>query len=156
MPFNPHQCHMKFNNVEYDAQSVANVGGTGPSVELTLTDINLTVQPALKQPMLVKQPLFFKFEGKYVVLLGHEHVQQAIVDKKTKIKGKLISTPMLKKARVEHNQPQVKHYEDEFANRPRFAQASDRPRQDRGPGGYSDNRGRRDRPNPSPRFQNNG
>jgi hypothetical protein len=51
-------------------------------------------------------PVFYKFEGKYVCLLGHANLnrQQQEPKNKGQLKGRLVSGPMLKKARLSDNQ----------------------------------------------------
>lgn len=101
---------MKLSGSKYDAQAVARLSATGPNVTLGLNEIDTVFVPDFEeQAPETKFPVFFKLEGKYVVLLGHAGLIHQLESGKTEIRGKLISTPVLKKCRLEsaqqRNQP---------------------------------------------------
>jgi len=125
---------MKLNNVEYNQDAVVAVAASGPTVEIDASDLDMENFPILSKSVEVKLPVFYKYNGKFIVLLGQELVVNALMAKKTKVKGKLVSSPMLKKAKVEDRPsppPQQPRYEDAFANRPRIVNKSERPQHPR-------------------------
>ena len=116
---------MKLNNAQYDLNAVIAVAATGPTVEIDAAELDMENYPTLSRPVQTKLPVFFKYNGKFIVLLGQELVVAALMANKAKIKGKLVSTPMLKKARIEERQAQPQR-EEVPAYRPRAAERSDR------------------------------
>lgn len=122
-----------FNGVKHHVHLVQSVGGSGPNVGIAAVDIDMktqaTFEPHDDATITGDGPiLFYKWEGKYVVLLGRSRVENALADKQATIKGRLISTPGLKKARIVTAAPasdpapasNTPVYENSFANRPRF------------------------------------
>lgn len=112
---------------EYDVELLKRVSGTAPKIEVNLSDINdgsnPEHKPKLSDPFEIDDVIFYKQHGKMTVLLGD-------VEKNTKdgkVKGKLLSGPVIKKARLDSpaffQQPTVAtpRYSEEFNNRPRFA-----------------------------------
>lgn len=116
---------MKLNNAQYDLPTVVTVAATGPTVEIDAAELDMKNFPILSRQVSVKLPVFFKYNGKFIVLLGQELAVAALMANKAKIKGKLVSTPMLKKARIEERQAQPQR-EEVPAYRPRAAERSDR------------------------------
>ncbi len=112
-------------------------GAAGPLIEIPINEINDPLDEQFKAEHTVEfKPhttefdaapvLFFKQHGKYTVLTGKDVVAQHILEKKTAITGRLLSTPAMKKARpvvvavpTPTPVPAASH-PAEFANRPRF------------------------------------
>lgn len=104
---------LTFNGHDYHVNRVTARAADGPRVEFKIDDLDLIgahpVQVRLfglapdssKNFVYEGVPVFYKFEGKYVVLLGSEVVRQKIEAGQQVIAGRLISGPSLKRARVE-------------------------------------------------------
>ena len=82
---------MKLNNAQYDLNAVIAVAATGPNVEIDAAELDMENYPTLSRPVQTKLPVFFKYNGKFIVLLGQELVVAALMAEKTKIKGKLFT-----------------------------------------------------------------
>ena len=124
-----------FNGVKHYLHLVQSIGSTGPSAGIDVADIDLKTEPVFENPSNyvggeTDPVLFYKWEGKFIVLSGRSRVRTAIADKQTKIKGRIISSPGLKKARVPapNTEPATPAaapaptYDKQFANRPYFSE----------------------------------
>lgn len=60
---------------------------------------------------------FFKWNGKYIVLLGREKARKALDANQAVLKGRIVSKPALKRCRVDEYQPRVMEPEEEPRNR---------------------------------------
>lgn len=128
---------------QYDAETIKRLCGSAPKIEVNLTDINDGTNPEhvpnLSEQFICDIVVFYKQHGKMTIVLGdaEKHTKDG------KVKGALLSSPMIKKARIDQpeffHQPAVtQSYPDDFRNRPRFQG-----------GGLNANTGHH------PRFQNN-
>jgi hypothetical protein len=107
-----------FKGEEYRLDQILSLAKSGPPIEVKLEELNqLGIQKIAsepeEQPYVARHcpplqeyqehpPVFFKQEGKFTVLLGHEQVRKACLKSGAiVVKGKLISGPQLKKARIE-------------------------------------------------------
>lgn len=99
------QALLTFHGHDYHVAKVITRAGDAPRVEFKLDELDLIgAHPVrLSKDMAPYRgtPLFYKFEGKYVVLLGSEVVREKIEAGQQTIAGRLISGPSLKRARVE-------------------------------------------------------
>lgn len=106
-----------FKGEEYRLDQILSLAKSGPPIEVKLEELNLlgvkkianareeAPYVAVHQPALQEyregQVVFFKQEGKYTVLFGHDKLALAIDAGQTVFKGKLLSGPVLKRARIE-------------------------------------------------------
>ncbi len=77
----------------------AKMNGT-PTIEVKTTELHPnfeTMVSSIGELPLGHEPVFAKYEGSYVVLLGKEKVLQGKQEGKLFIRGKLLSNPMLKR-----------------------------------------------------------
>lgn len=128
---------------------VQQIGSQAANVSIKLEDIHPVTDPDFQCPMVPAQPeaehreiLFYKREGKYLILLGRETLKRLTDSGTFNIKGRLISGPMLKRTRCEvvnaipaSVEPvrayvdRSKKYSDDFRNPPRvrsFSQGQER------------------------------
>lgn len=100
------------NKVPHQLNAVISNAGSGPMIEAKLVEINpmhgkdclphhSVELRHVRSDTVVKEPVFFKQDGKYTVLLGMGFVYQAQEKGAVTVRGRLLSTPMLKKCRVE-------------------------------------------------------
>lgn len=96
--------------------SVIQLGQTGPLINLPLNEINPEIgeyeviidgkpNDNLDGPLIV-----YKQNGRFTVLTGRMHVAEALNNGETVIQAKLVSKPMLKKARwvpIQHTNTQM-------------------------------------------------
>ncbi|MNU19614.1 hypothetical protein D3C71_78450 [compost metagenome] len=132
------------NSVPHRLDAVLRSIHGAPTIEIDLATVNVSEGPkvnpehvvVLRDAVLAKAPdysalhkgqvVVFKQHGGFTVLLGKDKVAEYRAQGLTKIKGKLLSTPVLKKCRVpEEPAPQIRpepFYRDPdgFTNRPRF------------------------------------
>ena len=107
---------MFFNGSQYTLANIVALGKIGPTINIQIEDINLYEGPNQKtEHVVVFNPpqqnpaaddgsiVFYKQHGRYTVLLGKNTLVSKILvkDFTNNIKGRLISTPALKKARIE-------------------------------------------------------
>jgi len=127
---------IKLNGVSYTYDALIKVGKAGPVADIDIGDINPKTDAFVvyNEPTETSdKPLFYKFEGKWIILAGRANFEQQIggAKPKTKINGKIISPIAIKTARIGtpaiFNQPAVTtapetstSYPSEYANRPRF------------------------------------
>lgn len=106
-----------FKDEEFRLDQVLSLAKSGPPIEVKLAELNMLGVKKLanareEQPYVARHepPLqeyregmavFFKQEGRFTVLFGHDKLALAIDAGHTVFKGKLISGPQLKKARIE-------------------------------------------------------
>ena len=132
---------------KYSIPALITIGMSGPTIKIKENELNgiddqfiedhtVTFEPAsIKEEMDSKPLILFKQHGKYTILLG-----QAFIDKIKNSKnhngtfvGKLVSTPALKKARINILEGETiieetssivssnkQRYDREFANNPRI------------------------------------
>lgn len=110
---------LHFNGHDYHLEKVIAGAGSGPKVEFGASEINLESQVKIHDGSNNEQEadaifhdmgeaIFYKFEGKYILLRGMTLVKKLLSDNpKAKVKGHLISGPMLKRARKDEYQPQT-------------------------------------------------
>jgi hypothetical protein len=127
------------NGVPHFLDAVLRSVGASPTVEVDPSTINLSEGPNVNPEHVVvlrpavtdyddKQIVFFKQHGGFTVLLGKDKVAHYKAAGAKIIKGKLLSTPVLKKSRVpevpqqEFRQQPEPFYRDsqEVTNRPRL------------------------------------
>jgi hypothetical protein len=105
-----------FKGEEYRLAQLLSLAKNAPRLEVKLDELNLLgitklamareEQPyvAVHVPILPEyqehEVVFYKQEGKYTVLFGHEKVRLAYNEGKLFFKGRLISGPVLKKTRI--------------------------------------------------------
>lgn len=106
-----------FKGEEYRLDQLLSLAKSGPPIEVTLEQLNMlgVKKPALEaeelpyvarhEPSLQEYRehlvVFFKQEGKFTVLFGHDKLSVAIDAGNKVFRGKLISGPQIKKARIE-------------------------------------------------------
>jgi hypothetical protein len=119
------------------------IGSQAAKVSIKLEEIVPLDDPNLQAPIVPAQPeaqhreiLFYKREGKYMVLLGRETLKRLMDSGTFNINGRLISGPMLKRTRCEVvnavqaavDAPQAyvdrpKHYPSDYRNAPRMTRS---------------------------------
>ncbi len=108
---------LQFKGEEFRLGQLLSLAKAAPPIEVKLDDLNLlgiTKQAMAKEEqryIAVHEPalpeytnqdvIFFKQEGKFTVLFGHNKVGAAINDGKSIFKGRLISGPLLKRTRID-------------------------------------------------------
>jgi hypothetical protein len=103
---------LMFKGIEHNLQSVLTTAASGPMITVKLNEITpldsdipdnkVLIDPnndAIHEANLV----FFKHQGSYLVLAGRNLILRAKDKKQTEISGRLLSSPALKKTRI--NQP---------------------------------------------------
>ena len=137
MPENEKGKLLVFQEKKYDLTKLLAVVGDAPHVEIKYGDINMEPGPDtsvvlsnLDTTDAPKVVTFFKWEGKFVILTGHaQAIAQLPEPKKITndclIKGRLLSTPALKKARIVEYvgpppTPNPIPAQPDFGNRPRW------------------------------------
>ena len=99
---------LNFNNNQYDLASAINQAASGPNITINSDELDLVSKEA--QAIQVIQPsngpdiksntvVLYKYNGKYLVLVGRDYIETLLPLSKT-IKGHLISTPALKRTRI--------------------------------------------------------
>lgn len=102
----PQKGTLLFNEQKYHLNEVLRLAGLGPQITVKRDEmapafpVQLTGGEDVPEKGL---PIFYKHEGKFIVLAGlHRYLEQAADPKfKGEYKGRLMSTPMLKKARAD-------------------------------------------------------
>jgi hypothetical protein len=100
------QTTVRFKDNTYSADILRAQSGSGPVIEINGAElhekfdtlVSTTVEASEK--LNKNTPIFTKYEGKYVVLLGLEIVLANISNAEgqpVKLKGRLVSSPMLKR-----------------------------------------------------------
>lgn len=91
---------LTLNEVQYAFEKVTKAAASGPIVTLKTDDIVVLNEMNLNSP--TGQIIFFKRDGRYLILAGKELYLAAISSPKfnNEVKGHLISTVALKKARL--------------------------------------------------------
>ena len=104
---------LHFNGNDYFLDKVIAGASSGPKVEFGANEINLELQVKVHDGSSKEleadaifhdmgQAIFYKFEGKYILLRGLSVAKKFLADNPlAKIKGQLISGPVLKRARKE-------------------------------------------------------
>ena len=118
---------LHLGGVEYDANIVLALAKSGPKIAIDVSDINAFdsswVDKEHKVSLRGNVPdevvVLFKQHGKYTVLMGMAKVREALEQPK-KVVGRLISTPALKRAKVERESVS----DSSFKNTPRLVIAS--------------------------------
>jgi hypothetical protein len=93
-----------FKGHQYNAEAVLAHLAMAPAVEVPQAALSheANVEPRdkltdrVRAKLFYREPVFAKFEGKFVVLLG-EHTAAAELAQQGKVKGRLISNPTLKR-----------------------------------------------------------
>lgn len=101
------QLIVQFKDNRYSAELLNLQSGSGPMIEIDseelhenfITIVSLSNQSS--EEMQKRVPVFAKYEGKYVVLLGLSTVMESCRESgnnsSVKLKGRLLSNPMLKR-----------------------------------------------------------
>lgn len=129
---------------EYNLERLLDLAGTGPVITVDAKDLDMTVTTAdLRLSAEVEgydnaEIIFFKYHGKFIPLRGKGRIAAAAGQ--TTFKGRLISTPALKKARIEQYvpppapEPEYPRYNSSYGERRYNNERSDYDRPyDRGP-----------------------
>jgi hypothetical protein len=103
------------NDKRHHLQQVLNSRSSLPKVEMKLSDVEpdspvvrfrhdaaeegFTFKAEQMAALWEAEPMFYKHEGKYHVLIGQSKVLDALEKKSPSIRGHLLSSPMLKKTR---------------------------------------------------------
>jgi len=148
-----HKTLLLLNSVPHHLDAVLRSIHGAPTIEIDLATVNVSEGPkanpehvvVLRDAVLAKSPdysalhkgqvVVFKQHGGFTVLLGKDRVAEYRAQGSTKIKGKLLSTPVLKKCRVVDvylEEPQIRpepFYRDPagVTNRPRLYGREPRP-----------------------------
>ena len=101
------QIIVNFKENRYSADALAHSSGSGPMIEISSDELHdnfismVRTTPGLPPELMNRVPVFAKYEGKYVVLLGATTVieahRKAEKGEPYKLKGRLLSNPMLKR-----------------------------------------------------------
>lgn len=99
-----------FNGQQYKLAEVLRLAGLGPHITIQESDLNKEALAVVHTGNLDGRAdshpvaVFYKHEGKYLVLAGHANYRKQLADPKYKgeLKGRLISSPVLKKARLDN------------------------------------------------------
>ncbi len=99
-----------FKENRYSADALAHTSGAGPMIEISSNELHdnfismVKTVPGLPPELMSRTPVFAKYEGKYVVLLGVSTVleahRKAEKGESYQLKGRLLSNPMLKRCLV--------------------------------------------------------
>lgn len=100
--------HITIGGINHYCDGVLKVAGSGPLISVKEEELNLVEDPEFcvkingKIETIPKYPIFLKHNGKYVVLVGKELIDEQKKGKRFSglIEGKLVSSVALKKARV--------------------------------------------------------
>lgn len=112
-----------FQDKRHDFAMLMTLSKTGPSIAIPFaevaheaddTDFSVAHTPAEPTPDPADQIVVHKFKGKYVVLYGWHKIDP----KQTHFKARLVSSPLLKRARIEEVQPGAQQ-NDYFDRQPR-------------------------------------
>lgn len=116
-------------------RTAPSIGVEREKVDLDISNLfYIGIQPASATPS-NSEVVFVKYDGRFVVLLGQDKVRAALEQSQATIRGRLLSSPALKKARVPEEVIEVpvpKTYTEEFANRPRWSDNRTTPTERRG------------------------
>ena len=106
-PSNSNVSFVRFKDNQYSAEALARQSSSGPMIEIGSDELHdnfismVTTAPGLSPELMSRAPVFAKYEGKYVVLLGQQTVAAIAaklgVGESAKLKGRLLSNPMLKR-----------------------------------------------------------
>ncbi len=98
---------VRFKENQYSAELLSSQSSSGPMIEISSDELHdnfvsmVTATPGLPAELMNRAPVFAKYEGKYVVLLGAgaaiEAYRKAPQGETFKLKGRLLSNPMLKR-----------------------------------------------------------
>ena len=104
------QVVINFKNNRYTVDQLGRQSSSGPMIEISSDDLhpdfitNVSFPKDMPEELQKRSPVFAKYEGKYVVLLGGQSVSVALakvaVGESIKLKGRLLSNPMLKRCLV--------------------------------------------------------
>jgi hypothetical protein len=120
------------NGVRYAYQQVLKLGKTGPKTFITADEINIvgTLEEnpehivtitGIDPEVAIAETIVFKQHGKFTVLVADKYLQDAIANTKPftgRFKVNIISTPSLKKAKLDQDKPIVAPAA--YANHPRM------------------------------------
>ena len=98
---------VRFKDNQYSADQLGHQSSSGPLIEISSDELHdnfismVSTTPGLPPEMMNRTPVFAKYEGKYVVLLGLGSIMASYRSVKEgqsiKLKGRLLSNPMLKR-----------------------------------------------------------
>lgn len=101
------QIVVRFKDNRYSADQLSHQSSSGPMIEIGSEELHdnfssmVQISPGLPPELLNRTPIFAKYEGKYVVLLGGGSMidarRKASNGEPYKLKGRLLSNPMLKR-----------------------------------------------------------
>ncbi len=101
------QIVVRFKDNQYSADQLSHQSSSGPMIEIGSDELHdnfismVQTSPGLPPELMNRTPVFAKYEGKYVVLLGASSVidahRNAAKGEPYKLKGRLLSNPMLKR-----------------------------------------------------------
>ena len=104
------QIVVHFKENKYSADQLSHQSSSGPMIEIDSSELHdnfitmVSLPRDMPEEMQKRTPVFAKYEGKYVVLLGGQSVSVALakvaVGESIKLKGRLLSNPMLKRCLV--------------------------------------------------------
>ena len=99
-----------FKDSAYSAEKLMTISNTSPIVEFDLNDINdvndpryrsFIIGPKAEDVNAIKVPLVYMYEGKPTIIAGKNAMVAIIKSQSTKFKARLISSPVLKRSRIE-------------------------------------------------------
>lgn len=97
----------KFRGHEYNLEQLMSLYAQLPEVDVKVIEMNLSSRPEyeVEYSADVAQQMgdiviFYKLEGKYIPLFGEDTFLDMVAAGSSVIKGRLISTPALKKSRI--------------------------------------------------------
>lgn len=101
------QIVVHFKENKYSADQLSHQSSSGPMIEIGSDELHdnfismVQTTPGLPPELMNRTPVFAKYEGKYVVLLGVSTVleahRKAEKGESYQLKGRLLSNPMLKR-----------------------------------------------------------
>ena len=104
------QVVINFKDNRYTADQLGHQSSSGPMIEISSDDLhpdfttNVSFPKDMPEELQKRSPVFAKYEGKYVVLLGlgsvMESCRKAGEGQVIRLKGRLLSNPMLKRCLV--------------------------------------------------------
>lgn len=132
MPDNSSKTLLTFNGHQYYFDIITTQAGAGPKIAVKLDELDLeteiTISPEPDEAEL-RNVVFFKYNGKFVVLAGRAKVSEKLAKGEQVVRGSLISTPVLKRSRLPTEAELAAAAEAELAQRTAMRQAFDRPYQ---------------------------
>lgn len=137
MPENEKGNLLVFQEKKHSLTKFLAVAGDAPLIEVKHEEVSLEPKnavvnfPGMDPVAVPKVVTVFKFEGKMIILTGHAEALSKI-GKKENFKAKLISTPALKKSRIQEPDPLANQgsiqASNDFVNRPRWKSDTGAPR----------------------------